>query len=439
MRIPAGSSRLAAAAPRRRRRAPRRPADRRPRRPDAARRARGRGLRDVARRRRARVARRRAPRRPAAPPRRAREALARGPRRPRRRHDRAAARAAARPRRQRQGPGRRLGRARLAPHGRFAVDCGGDVRLGGTHEVAVRGTRETIAVTDGAVATSGLDRRVWQRPDGSYAHHLLDPSTGAPAWTGLIAATACAADRARSGGAREGRAPVRPAGPQVLAAGGGILVHDSGDVERIRPPRCGWPRDPRPDGLRLVAGVARVGPRRARAHHPLGRRRPRDGGPRIPEARARQEADGAARARRAGRVDRDRGARHHAARRLVAAPRARSASRCRSRWTTSPPSRASGSSAGTSPPRSGSRSTRAAASGRSCGASCTARRSSSTSSRSSTRWAAGTDASEPWLRIAMAVTGAPILYLLVVRMLPAPQRPRPTRRRTGTSAMPGAS
>ena len=40
----------------------------------------------------------------------------------------------------------------------------------------------------------------------------------------------------------------------------------------------------------------------------------------------------------------------------------------------------------------------------------------------------------------MAVTGAPILYLLVVRMLPAPQRPRPTRRRTtGTSAMPGAS
>jgi sulfoxide reductase heme-binding subunit YedZ len=54
---------------------------------------------------------------------------------------------------------------------------------------------------------------------------------------------------------------------------------------------------------------------------------------------------------------------------------------------------------------------------------------------------AGTDSAEPWLRIAMALTGAPIVYLLVVRMLPAPrpQRPRPTRRRTGTSAMPGAS
>ena len=127
---------------------------------------------------------------------------------------------------------------RLEPHGRYAVDCGGDVRLGGTHEVAVRGTRETIPVTDGAVATSGLDRRLWQRPDGSYAHHLLDPSTGEPAWTGLIAATACAPT------ALEAEALAKAAllsGPQralrVLAAGGGILVQDSGDVERISLPR----------------------------------------------------------------------------------------------------------------------------------------------------------------------------------------------------------
>ncbi len=52
---------------------------------------------------------------------------------------------------------------------------------------------------------------------------------------------------------------------------------------------------------------------------------------------------------------------------------------------------------------------------------------------------AGSDAGEPWLRVAMVVTGAPILYLLVVRMLPAPQRPRGERRRSGTSAIPGAS
>jgi len=118
--------------------------------------------------------------------------------------------------------------------GSFAVDCGGDVRLGGAHDVQVRGTDETLRVTGGAVATSGLDRRVWQRADGSYAHHLLDPSTGAPAWTGLTAATALAPT------ALEAEALAKAAllsGPEraraVLAAYGGVLVHDSGRVERV--------------------------------------------------------------------------------------------------------------------------------------------------------------------------------------------------------------
>jgi sulfoxide reductase heme-binding subunit YedZ len=49
---------------------------------------------------------------------------------------------------------------------------------------------------------------------------------------------------------------------------------------------------------------------------------------------------------------------------------------------------------------------------------------------------AGSDVA--WLRPAMLITGAPILYLLAQRTLP--QRPRGERRtRTGTSAVPGAS
>jgi sulfoxide reductase heme-binding subunit YedZ len=49
---------------------------------------------------------------------------------------------------------------------------------------------------------------------------------------------------------------------------------------------------------------------------------------------------------------------------------------------------------------------------------------------------AGSDVA--YLRPAMLITGAPILYLLALRMLP--QRPRGERRtRTGTSAVPGAS
>jgi len=49
---------------------------------------------------------------------------------------------------------------------------------------------------------------------------------------------------------------------------------------------------------------------------------------------------------------------------------------------------------------------------------------------------AGSDVA--WLRPAMLLTGASVLYLLALRMLP--QRPRGERRtRTGTSAVPGAS
>jgi thiamine biosynthesis lipoprotein len=122
----------------------------------------------------------------------------------------------------------------LAPYGRFAVDCGGDVRLGGVHEVRVRGTDETVRVNDGAVATSGLDRRVWRRPDGTHAHHLLDPSTGEPAWTGLIAATALAPTALEAEALAKAALLSGPEGARrVLAARGGALVHDSGDSERV--------------------------------------------------------------------------------------------------------------------------------------------------------------------------------------------------------------
>ena len=48
----------------------------------------------------------------------------------------------------------------------------------------------TLQLNGGGVATSGLNVRALAPADGSYAHHLLDPSTGEPAWTGLIGATA---------------------------------------------------------------------------------------------------------------------------------------------------------------------------------------------------------------------------------------------------------
>lgn len=52
---------------------------------------------------------------------------------------------------------------------------------------------ELIGLEDGAVATSTRTRRVWG-PEGDRRHHLIDPSIGLPARTGLASATVIAAE-----------------------------------------------------------------------------------------------------------------------------------------------------------------------------------------------------------------------------------------------------
>ncbi len=186
------------------------------------------------------------------PPRRARRApaprrgLALRGRRRRRGHDRPPARA--RPRQRRRGQGGLAADAlahRLARHRRFAIDCGGDVRIGGADpaappieiEVAHPLTGETahrLGLREGAIATSGLDVRVWRRADGGYAHHLLDPSSGEPAWTGLVGVTALAPSALEAETLAKAALLSGPEeGARVLAEHGGLLVSDDGGVRRI--------------------------------------------------------------------------------------------------------------------------------------------------------------------------------------------------------------
>ena len=49
-----------------------------------------------------------------------------------------------------------------------------------------------LRIADGAVATSSIVRRAWRTAEGRTAHHLLDPATGEPVRTGLVAVTALA-------------------------------------------------------------------------------------------------------------------------------------------------------------------------------------------------------------------------------------------------------
>ena len=50
----------------------------------------------------------------------------------------------------------------------------------------------TLRLRDQAIATSGIDRRRWQRADGTWQHHLIDPRTGQPSTSDLLTATVIA-------------------------------------------------------------------------------------------------------------------------------------------------------------------------------------------------------------------------------------------------------
>jgi thiamine biosynthesis lipoprotein len=126
----------------------------------------------------------------------------------------------------------------------YALDCSGDLRLGGRDglERAVRvddpfgrGVLHEFQMRSGGVATSGIGRRSWIGADGLPAHHLLDPSTGRPAFTGVVQATALAhtaLDAEVRAKAALLSGPVD--GPRWLAHGG-VLVLDDGSHRVIEP------------------------------------------------------------------------------------------------------------------------------------------------------------------------------------------------------------
>jgi thiamine biosynthesis lipoprotein len=128
----------------------------------------------------------------------------------------------------------------LGDHATFAVDVGGDIAFGG-----VSGVPRIVVVEHpldhrrdlrfplvrGAIATSGLATRIWRGPNGGFAHHLIDPGTGTPAWTGVVQATAMAPTAVAAEALAKAALFAGPeAGLLLLSAHGGALVLDDGRV-----------------------------------------------------------------------------------------------------------------------------------------------------------------------------------------------------------------
>jgi thiamine biosynthesis lipoprotein len=83
----------------------------------------------------------------------------------------------------------------LARAGPTLVDAGGDLRAcGGAWPVGVETPEGTLTILleDGALATSGRDRRRWRR-GGQAKHHLIDPRTARPARSELVRVSVAAA------------------------------------------------------------------------------------------------------------------------------------------------------------------------------------------------------------------------------------------------------
>jgi thiamine biosynthesis lipoprotein len=131
--------------------------------------------------------------------------------------------------------------AELAGHDGFAVDCAGDVRVGGLpRRVQVADPFDgrplhTFRVTDAAAATSGIGRRAWLDGDGRPAHHLLDPSTGAPAFTGVVQATALAPTAVEAEIRAKAALLSGPGGAVGWLPHGGVVVFDKGDHAVVPP------------------------------------------------------------------------------------------------------------------------------------------------------------------------------------------------------------
>jgi thiamine biosynthesis lipoprotein len=125
----------------------------------------------------------------------------------------------------------------LESHESYAVDCAGDVRVGGRGRIPRvlqvgspfdEGVLHRLEADAVAAATSGIGRRSWIDASGRPAHHLLDPSTGRPAYTGIVQATAFASSAGFAEVCAKAALLAGPEGATSWLPYGGVLVHEDG-------------------------------------------------------------------------------------------------------------------------------------------------------------------------------------------------------------------
>jgi thiamine biosynthesis lipoprotein len=133
----------------------------------------------------------------------------------------------------------------LSWHDWFAVQAAGDIRFGGAtgtvHRVEVTSPFDAGSVLHafelvrGAAATSGTTKRCWIDDHGRLAHHVLDPATGRPAFTGVVQVTALAPSGVEAEAlAKAALLSGRERATEWLPHGG-VVVYDDGRHDVVAP------------------------------------------------------------------------------------------------------------------------------------------------------------------------------------------------------------
>src|SRR4051812_46052338 len=132
----------------------------------------------------------------------------------------------------------------LGSHDAFAVDCAGDLRIGG--RARLRRPVQVSSPFDGSIihtftesavaaATSGIGRRSWIDGQGAPCHHLLDPATGRPAFTGVVQVTALSSKAAGAEVCAKAAILSGPERARGWLPDGGVVVYDDGQHEIVEP------------------------------------------------------------------------------------------------------------------------------------------------------------------------------------------------------------
>lgn len=94
---------------------------------------------------------------------------------------------------------------------------------------------QSIEVWDAGIATSGTGKRQWTQPDGTTAHHIIDPRSGRPAASPWASCSVMAASAAQANAVSTAGVILGEQGPDWVAAQGldALFVGASGQLRTV--------------------------------------------------------------------------------------------------------------------------------------------------------------------------------------------------------------